>query len=133
MQSAMLSMFEKSQSKMSQDPEDDLDLSFASIAMHMLRNFDLLEREQIHVEIINIINEAIRNKAQSRPVIVPKISIAEHSEKMWELQVQLQQMTTPVQVQQPFTVPPPPPMQHVPPQLQQVVTPMQQGQLIAYE
>ena len=63
MQSAMLSMFEKSQLKMLEDPEDDLDLSFASIAMRMWRNFDLLQREQIHVEIINIVNEAIRNKS----------------------------------------------------------------------
>ena len=57
MQSAMmLSMFEKSQSKMSEDPEDDLDLSFASTAMCMCRNFDLLQREQKHVEIMNIVN-----------------------------------------------------------------------------
>ena len=70
MQSAMLSMFEKSQSKMSEDPEDDLDLSFASIAMRMWRNFDLLQREQIHVEIMNIVNEAIRNKAQGTPLNV---------------------------------------------------------------
>ena len=57
MQSAMLSMFEKSQSKMSEDPEDDLDLSFTSIAMGMHRNLDLLQREQIHVEIMNEYHE----------------------------------------------------------------------------
>ena len=66
MQSAMLSMFEKSQSKMSEETEDDLDLSFASIAMRMRRNFDLLQREQIHVEIMNIVNEAIRNKKKAQ-------------------------------------------------------------------
>ena len=129
MQSAMLSMFEKSQSKMSEDPEEDLDLSFASIAMRMCRNFDLLQREQIHVEIMNIVNEAIRNKAQGTPLIVLKITIAEHSEKMRELQLQLQQQ----QQQQLVPVPPPPPMQHAPPQVQQVAAQMQQGQLIAYE
>ena len=90
MQSAMLSMFEKTQSKMSEDPEDDLDLSFASIAMRMRRNFDAIEKEQLHVEIMNLVNEAIRNKGQGQPVIVPKISIAEHAEKMRQLQVQLQ-------------------------------------------
>ena len=126
-QSAMLTIFEKSQSKMSEDPEDDLDLSFSSIAMHMHIYFDLLQREQKHVEIMNIVNEAIRNKAQGTPLIVPKISIAEHSEKMQELQVQLQQQ------QQPTPVRPPPPMQHAPPQVHQPATPMQQGQLIAYD
>ena len=130
MQSAMLSMFEKSQSKMSEDPEDDLDLSFASIAMRMRRNFDLLQREQIHVEIMNIVNEAIRNKAQGTPLIFPKISIAEHTEKMQQLQIQLQQQN---QQQQTAPVPPPPPMQHASGQLHQAGTPMQQGQLIAYE
>ena len=130
MQSAMLSMFEKSQLKMSEDPEDDLDLSFASIAMHMWRNFDLLQREQIHVEIMNIVNEAIRNKAQGTPLIVPKISITEHTEKMQQLQIQLQQQN---QQQQAAPVPPPPPMQHASGQLHQAGTPMQQGQLIAYE
>ena len=127
MQSAM---FEKSQSKMSEDQEDDLDLSFASIAMHMWRNFDLLQREQIHVEIMNIVNEAIRNKAQGTPLIVPKMSIAEHTEKMQQLQIQLQQQN---QQQQAAPVPPPPPMQHASGQLHQAGTPMQQGQLIAHE
>ena len=130
MQSAILSMFEKSQLKMSEDPEDDLDLSFASIAMRMRRNFDLLQREQIHVEIMNIVNEAIRNKAQGTPLIVPKISIAEHTEKMQQLQIQLQQQN---QLQQAASVPPPTPMQHASGQLHQAGTPMQQGQLIAYE
>ena len=130
MQSAMLSMFEKSQLKMSEDPEDDLDLSFASIAMRMRRNFDLLQREQIYVEIMNIMNEAIRNKAQGTPLIVPKIGIAEHMEKMQQLQIQLQQQN---QQQQTAPVPPPPPMQHASGQLHQAGTPMQQGQLIAYE
>ena len=115
---------------MSEDPEDDLDLSFASIVMCMWRNFDLFQREQIHVEIMNIMNEAIRNKAQGTPLIVPKISIAEHMEKMWELQMQLQQQN---QQQQAAPVPPPPPMQHAPGQVHQAATPMQQGQLIAYE
>ena len=46
MQSAMLSMFEKSQLKMSEDPEDDLDLSFASIAMCMRRNFDFCKESR---------------------------------------------------------------------------------------
>ena len=132
MQSAMLSMFEKSQSKMSEEPEDDLDLSFASIAMCMQRNFDLLQREQIHVEIMNIVNEAIRNKAQGTPLIVPKISIVEHTEKMQQLQMQLQQQNQ-QQQQQAAPVPPPPPMQHASSQLHQAGTPMQQGQLIAYK
>ena len=84
MQSAMLSIFEKSVQNV-WNPKDDLDLSFASTAMCMHRNFDLLQREQIHVEIMIIINDAIRNKAQGSPVIVPKISITEHTEKMREL------------------------------------------------
>ena len=117
---------------MSEEPEDDLDLSFASIAMHMRRNFDLLQRKQIHVEIMNIMNEAIRNKAQGTPLIVPKISIAEHTEKMQQLQMQLQQQNQ-QQQQQAAPVPPPPPMQHASGQLHQAGTPMQQGQLIAYE
>ena len=123
MQSAMLSMFEKTQSKMSEDPEDDLDLSFASIAMRMRRNFDAIEKEQLHVEIMNIVNEAIRNKSQGQPVIVPKISIAEHAEKMRQLQVQLQQQST---------VPPPPPMQQAPAQNHQLQG-MQQGPVIEYQ
>ena len=109
MQSAMLSMFEKSQAKMSDEAEDDLDLSFASIAMRMRRNFDALEKEQIHVEIMNLVNDAIRNKGQGLPLIVPKISIAEHSEKMRQLQLQLRQQ---------MPVPPPPPMQQAPAQNQ---------------
>ena len=128
MQSAMLSMFEKSQAKMSDEAEDDLDLSFASIAMRMRRNFDALEKEQIHVEIMNIVNEAIRNKSQGQPVIVLKISIAEHSQKMRQLQVQLQQQ-----------LPLPPPMQQAPAQnlqedtMQQGPPTLQAAQVIGYE
>ena len=87
MHNAMLTMFEKSQSKMSDEAEDDLDLSFASITIQMHSNFNSMEKEQLHMEIMNHVNEAIYNKNQGQRIIVPKISVTEHSAKMREIQL----------------------------------------------
>ena len=40
--------------------------------MHIRRNFNLIQREAIHTEILNLVNTAIANKEKGMPIITPR-------------------------------------------------------------
>ena len=72
MHKTMSSLIERSSRSNNNDNDDELDLSFASLAMHIRHNFNLIQREAIHTEILNLVNTAIANKEKGMPIITPR-------------------------------------------------------------
>ena len=117
MHKTMLSLIERGSTSNNNDNDDELDLSFASLAMHIRRNFNLTQREAIHTEILNLVNTAIANKEKGMPIITPRL-------QGFHIQAANLPHQQAAQVQQTEVPAPPPP----PPQMQ----PAPQMQLLNY-
>ena len=111
MHKTMLSLIERS-SRSNNNNDDELDLSFASLAMHIRRNFNLTQREAIHTEILNLVNTVIANKEKGMPIITPRFQGFQIQAANLPPQqaAQGQQMEIPA--------PPPPPQMQAAPQIQ---------------
>ena len=72
MHRTLLNLIEQSSRSNNNDNDDELDLSFASLAMCIRHNFTLTQREAIHMEILNLVNTAIANKEKGMPIITPR-------------------------------------------------------------
>ena len=109
MHKTMLSLIKRSSRSNNNDNDDELDLSFASLAMRIRRNFNLTQREAIHMEILNLVNTAIANKEKGMPIITPRLQgfhiQAANLPRQQAAQVQQTEVPTP---------PPPPQMQPAP-------------------
>ena len=124
MHKTMLSLIERSSRSNSNDDDDKLDLSFASLAMRIRHNFTLSQREAIHTEIINLVNTTISNKEKGMPVITPRFQGFQLQAPTPQVQQgsQVQQVQQGLQVQQAVQVqqmdmaaaPAPPQMQPTP-------------------
>ena len=117
MHKTMLSLIERSSRSNNNDNDDELDLSFASLAMQIRCNFNLIKREAIHMEILNLVNTAIANKEKGMPIITPRL-------QGFHIQAANLPPQQAAQVQQTEVPAPPPP----PPQMQ----PAPQMQLLNY-
>ena len=112
MHKTMLSLIERSSRSNNNDNDDELDLSFASLAMCIRHNFNLTQRESIHMEILNLVNTAIANKEKGMPIITPRL-------QGFHIQAANLPPQQAAQVQQTeVPAPPPPPQMQPAPQMQ---------------
>ena len=112
MHKTMLSLIERSSRSNNNNNDDELDLSFASLAMHIRCNFNLTQREAIHTEILHLVNTVIANKEKGMPIITPRFQ-----------GFQIQAANLPPQQaaqgqQTEIPAPPPPPQMQAAPQIQ---------------
>ena len=115
MHKTMLSLIERNSRATSENEDDELDLSFASLAMRIRRNFTMSQREAIHTEIINLVNTAIGNKERGMPILTPSPRFqAFQGQQQVEPQVQVQVQPPQMQMQMQNPNMQPPQMQPAP-------------------
>ena len=102
MHKTMLSLIEHNSRATSENEDDELDLSFVSLAMRIRRNFTMSQREALHREILNLVNTAISNKERGMPLLTPRFQAFQGQQVEQQVQVQPPQM----QMQNPNMQPP---------------------------
>ena len=88
MHKTMLSLIERSARSSNDNEDDELDLSFAALAMRIQCNFTMTQREAVHTEILNLVDTAISNKEQGMPLLTLRFQ-AFQGQQAVEQQVQV--------------------------------------------